>query len=105
MIKHINTEKEFDEIIKTGNVVVDFYASWCAPCRALSPILEDIDNELKDILIVKVDIDEISILASKYSVMSIPTLLFFKDGSLTHEQIGLLPPNQLLDLFKAHFQN
>ncbi len=105
MIKHINTEKEFDEIIKTGSVVVDFYASWCAPCRALSPILEDIDNELKDILIVKVDIDEISILASKYSVMSIPTLLFFKDGSLTHEQIGLLPPNQLLALFKAHFQN
>lgn len=105
MIKHINTEKEFDEIIKTGSVVVDFYASWCAPCRALSPILEDIDNELIDILIVKVDIDEISILASKYSVMSIPTLLFFKDGSLTHEQIGLLPPNQLLTLFKAHFQN
>lgn len=102
MIKHVSTEKEFDEIIASNNVVVDFYASWCAPCRALAPILEDIDAELKNILIVKVDVDEASILASRYGVMSIPTLLFFKDGTLVHEQIGLLPPNQLLDLFKTH---
>lgn len=102
MIKHVSTEKEFDEIIASNNVVVDFYASWCAPCRALAPILEDIDAELKNILIVKVDVDEASILASRYGVMSIPTLLFFKDGRLVHEQIGLLPPNQLLDLFKTH---
>ena len=102
MIKHVSTEKEFDEIIASNNVVVDFYASWCAPCRALAPILEDIDAELKNILIVKVDVDEASILASRYGVMSIPTLLFFKNGTLVHEQIGLLPPNQLLDLFKKH---
>ena len=102
MIKHVSTEKEFDEIIASNNVVVDFYASWCAPCRALAPILEDIDAELKNILIVKVDVDEASILASRYGVMSIPTLLFFKNGTLVHEQIGLLPPNQLLDLFKTH---
>ena len=102
MIKHVSTEKEFDEIIASNNVVVDFYASWCAPCRALAPILEDIDAELKNILIVKVDVDETSILASRYGVMSIPTLLFFKNGTLVHEQIGLLPPNQLLDLFKTH---
>lgn len=105
MIKYINTEKEFDEIIKNKTVVVDFYASWCAPCRALTPILEDIDSELNDVLIIKVDIDEVSILASRYSIMSIPTLLFFKNGSLTHEQIGLLSPNQLLNLFKNHFSN
>ena len=102
MIKHVSTEKEFDEIIASNNVVVDFYASWCAPCRALAPILEDIDAELKNILIVKVDVDEATILASRYGVMSIPTLLFFKNGTLVHEQIGLLPPNQLLDLFKTH---
>ena len=102
MIKHVNNEKEFDEIIASGSVVVDFYASWCSPCRALAPILEDIDAELNDITIVKVDVDEVSILASRYGVMSIPTLLFFKDGSLVHEQIGLLPPNQLLNLFKSH---
>jgi thioredoxin 1 len=102
MIKHIETEKEFDEIIKSRNVVVDFYATWCAPCRALAPILEDIDIELKDIVIAKVDVDELSIVASRYGIMSIPTLLFFNNGTLVHEQIGLLPPAQLLALFKKH---
>ena len=73
--------------------------------RAAQKVVEELMSgsyELKNILIVKVDVDEASILASRYGVMSIPTLLFFKDGTLVHEQIGLLPPNQLLDLFKTH---
>ena len=99
----IKDRNDFIETIKDGVTLVDFFATWCGPCKMLAPVLEEVSKEFEGrAKVVKVDVDEVSILASRYGVMSIPTLLFFKDGSLVHEQIGLLPPNQLLNLFKSH---
>ena len=78
-------------------VLVDFWAEWCGPCKMLTPILEEISNELKDkILVAKVNLDANQDLALKFSVRSIPTLLLFKDGELVDMKVGLLPKSELM---------
>ena len=104
MLVHIESEKQFDEVVKNGKVIVDFYASWCGPCRMIAPILEEIAEEDESLVIAKLDVDEISQVASRYSVASIPTLLFFNDGTLVHEQIGFVPKPTLLKLIETHLQ-
>ena len=84
MIKHLGNEN-FDELIKNGLVLVDFYADWCGPCKMLSPILEQVD--FMDV--IKINVDEHQDLAIKYGVMSIPTMIFFKDGEEIKKEIGL----------------
>lgn len=79
----------FEEIISSGTVLVDFFATWCGPCKMLSPILEELASECGDKLtILKVDVDEFSSIATKYSIYSIPTLLLFKDGELVKKSVG-----------------
>ena len=78
----IVNEKEFDEIIQSGYTLVDFYADWCGPCKMLSLILEELSEEYLDIKFVKVNVDNDMNLASRYSIMSIPTIYIFKDGKL-----------------------
>lgn len=79
----------FEEIISSGTVLVDFFATWCGPCKMLSPILEELASECGDKLtILKVDVDEFSSIATKYSIYSIPTLLLFKDGKLVKKSVG-----------------
>lgn len=73
----------------SGKVVVDFWASWCGPCRAQAPILEELAAEIKDVHFVKVNVDEQPDLAMQYGVMSIPTLLFFDGGKLVNKAVGL----------------
>ena len=75
-------ETEFNEIIKKGITLVDFYAEWCGPCKMLSPILEELTNEYPDINFVKVDCDQEMALAEKYGIMSIPAIFMFKDGEI-----------------------
>lgn len=86
------TEKTFDENIKEGVVLVDFWAPWCGPCRMLAPIIEELakDNEGK-VKICKVNTDEENNLPTKYQIRSIPTMLIFKDGEVVHQMIGRLP--------------
>lgn len=98
MIKHIKDMKEFKEVIKNGNVLVDFFATWCGPCKMLAPILEEIDenNEVKDLIIVKVDVDEAMDIAQLYGIQSIPTLIHFKDGKAVQSSLGYMPKAQLL---------
>lgn len=95
-IIHFENE-DFDKIINSGTVLVDFYAEWCGPCKMISPILENISNERSDIKVVKVNVDNSNELAQKYGVMSIPTLILFKDGKEINKNIGFLSKDEIID--------
>ena len=78
-----------------GTVLVDFWADWCGPCRMLSPIVDEVAAENPGVKIGKVNVDEQQELAAQFNIMSIPTLLVFKDGNKTGESIGLIPKEQM----------
>ena len=102
-IKNCN-ENDFDNEVLKSNlpVIVDFWAEWCGPCKMLTPILEELSNEMKnEINIVKVNLDENQDLAMKYSIRSIPTLLLFKEGNLIDTKVGLLPKSEIVTWFKS----
>lgn len=93
------TEKNFDsEVVKSNiPVLVDFWAQWCGPCRMISPIVDEIAEELKGQLkVVKVNVDEAQDLAGRFHIMSIPTLLIFKDGKPVEQIVGAMSKDQLL---------
>ena len=102
MIIHVNDLQEFNEKISKGRVLVDFFATWCGPCKMLAPILEDIDSngEAGDLLIVKVDVDEAGVIAGKYGIQSIPTLILFENGQAVKTSLGYMPKPQLLSFLK-----
>ena len=77
MLKHINDRDEFNAAIKEGVVLVDFFATWCGPCKMLSPVLEEVSNEV-NATIIKVDVDEAGPLAAQYGIQAVPTLILFK---------------------------
>ncbi len=81
----------FDPVIKQGLVVVDFWADWCGPCRALAPTIEELAGEHPEITFAKLNVDDHPELASRHGVMSIPTLMFFVDGELKDSSIGVVP--------------
>lgn len=87
------TDKSFDNDIKTsGLVLVDFWAEWCGPCRAVSPILDELAGEYKDKLkVIKVNVDDNQNTAMKFQVMSIPTILFLKNGQEVDKVVGAMP--------------
>lgn len=93
-IIHANVEN-FDNLISKDVVLVDFFATWCSPCKMLSPILEEMASERSSVKIVKVDIDESMDLARRYGIMSVPTLLLFKDGKLISQTTGFMPKTDL----------
>ena len=99
MVKQI-TDKEFDEAIKTGKVLVDCYAEWCGPCKMLSPVIDELSEELSDINFYKLNVDESDEVVRKYSVMSIPTLLIFEDGELKNTSVGFKNKDQVKELLK-----
>ncbi|MBS6599518.1 MAG: thioredoxin [Clostridium sp.] len=92
MVDHINDGNFEEEVLKAkGVVVVDFFATWCAPCKMLAPILEEISEEVKEAKIVKIDVDENPLAANLYHVSSIPTIKIFKDGELKDSKVGFQP--------------
>ena len=95
MLKHINDRDEFNETIKEGTVLVDFFATWCGPCKMLSPVLEELSEE-NGVTIIKVDVDEASTLAAMYGIQAVPTLMLFKDGQRIDTRMGYQNKNQLL---------
>jgi len=102
MIIHVNNLSEFNEKIASGRVLVDFFATWCGPCRMLAPILEEVDErkEAGELLIVKVDVDEAGEIAAKYGIQSIPTLILFENGKAVKNALGYMPKPQLLNFLK-----
>lgn len=98
MVKIVTTN-EFDDAIKEGVVLVDFYADWCGPCKMLSPVLDELAEDLGDkATIVKVNVDTENALAAKYQVQSIPTLKVFKDGEIVDETMGFVPKAKLAEM-------
>ncbi len=84
-------EKDFESLINKDLVLVDFFATWCGPCKMLSPVLESLEN----INVVKIDVDECPDLARKYGIMSVPTLMIFSNGELKNKQSGFMPKEAL----------
>ena len=99
MVKQINGD-EFKEVIKEGKTVVDLFATWCGPCKMLSPVLDEISEEITTTKFYKIDVDDNEDIAREYKVMSIPTVLVFKDGELTNTIVGLKSREFLVDQFK-----
>lgn len=96
MLRHINTAAEFEAAIKEGTVLVDFFATWCGPCKMLSPVLEEVANENPNINVLKIDVDEVGELAARYGIQAIPTLMLFKDGQRVETRMGYQNKNQLV---------
>ena len=96
-VLHLNKDNFHKEVLNSERpVLLDFFASWCGPCRMVGPILDEIAEEREDIKVCKVDIDEQPELASRYRVMSVPTLMVLKDGNIVEQSIGAKPKHQIL---------
>ena len=89
-------QNNFNNAIANGTALVDFYADWCGPCRMVSPIVDEIAEERSDITVGKVNVDDENALAMKYGVMSIPTLIIFKDGQEKTRIVGARPKAAIL---------
>jgi len=93
------SESNFDETVTTNDIVlVDFWASWCGPCRMFGPVFEEASGRHEDVVFGKVDTEAESVLAGQFGIMSIPTLMAFRDGVVLYAQPGALPPAALEDL-------
>ena len=100
----IATNTNFDGLLESEKlVIVDFWATWCGPCRMLSPLLDEVEEEMADkITVVKVNIDDAEEIAMRYRIMSIPTLIFFKNGQMVDRSVGAMPKNLLVDKINAN---
>lgn len=98
---HLTTANFRKEILEyEGTAMVDFWASWCGPCQMVGPVIEEISNEVKDVKVCKVNVDEQPDLAGKYNVMSIPTIIIFKNGEPTTVSVGAKQKAELLALLR-----
>ncbi len=100
----VATNTNFSELIQDSKlVIVDFWATWCGPCRMLSPILDEVEAEMPEqITVVKVNVDDADEIAAQYRIMSIPTLLFIKNGEIVDKTVGAMPKPALLEKIKAN---
>ena len=96
-VMHINKDNFHKEVLDSDKpVLLDFFASWCGPCRMVGPILDEIAEEREDIKVCKINIDEQPELAHRYRIMTIPTLMVLKDGHIVEQSVGAKPKHQIL---------
>lgn len=104
MVQKIDVNSFDTEVIKSDKItVVDFFADWCGPCRKLSPIIEEIEQELSEkVKFTKINTDENIQLAQNYQISGIPTLLVFKNGELVQRMVGLMPKSAIITNIEKH---
>lgn len=95
---HLKEENKFDELIKKPIVLVDFYATWCGPCQLLTPVLEEVEKEVNKLEIIKIDVDEFPDIARRFGIMSIPTLIVFKNGKQAKTSLGYISKDEIKKL-------
>lgn len=102
MIIHVKTNEEFESEIKNFDCFVDFFATWCGPCKMLTPVIEELDEKgsFNDMHILKVDVDELRDIAIKFSIQAVPTLMIFRKGNLEKTAMGYMNEADLLNFIK-----
>lgn len=100
----VASNDNFAELLESEKlVIVDFWATWCGPCRMLTPILDEVEEEMPEqIQVVKVNVDDADEIAAQFRIMSIPTLLFFKNGEIVDKTVGAMPKNVLVEKINAN---
>lgn len=100
-IYHV-TKESFEKIKNSSTpALVDFYADWCGPCKMIAPILEEISQQSPDLIIAKINVDELTEIAISYGIQSIPTLLVMQNGEVINKAVGFRTKEQILDLIKV----
>lgn len=98
MIREITKSNFEEEVLKSEKLVlVDLYAEWCGPCKMVAPIIKELAEEYKDIVVCKVDVDNNTEIASKYNIRNIPTILFIKDGQVVDKLVGSVQKKQFVE--------
>ncbi len=103
-IKYVSTTKEFDDLLANEKfVLVDFWATWCAPCRMIAPVIEKLSEQYEGkITVAKVDVDQQQELSIRYGIQSIPTVILYKDGKIAAKEIGVKPLNSFTRMLDNH---
>lgn len=96
MVEHVNDSNFQNEVLNSNEpVLVDFWATWCGPCKMMAPAVEEVSQNMDELKVVKMDVDQNPVTANMYGIQSIPTLILFKDGEPLGKLVGFRPANQI----------
>lgn len=96
-------EDTFEDFISKGNVIVDFYADWCGPCKMMAPHFEKASGKIKDVKFAKIDVDSNLMVANRFQVMSIPTTILFKEGEMVDKHTGAMYEEDITEAIEKNF--